>query len=359
VNLTITDIEVVLVDIPSITPEFRWREGLPGSEGATTGGWLRVRTADGVTGYAPCARGLIVSDLVQRRIRDELVGIDALKREWIWHRLWELDRIEEFPIYVFGVIDVALWDIAGKAAGLPVHQLIGGFRNSIPAYASTVTYSSVEEFLDIADQCLESGFGAIKLHAWGDAHADARLALALRGHVGPEIPLMYDGSAGFDLMDAVYLGHALGEADYMWYEEPMREFSVTAYKRLSERVRVPLLVAETSDGAHMNTGDFIASGAPSAVRIGAGLRGGITGSLRTAHLADSYLLRAEVHGGGHANRHLCMSVPNTTYYEAIVSGNPISRPAFVESDGSVLAPTTPGMGFEEDWDRRGIRPRGL
>ena len=82
----------------------------------------------------------------------------------------------------------------------------------------------------------------IKLHAFGNAKRDAELCLALRAHVGPDVELMYDGSAAFDLQDAVYLGHALDEANYLWYEEPMREFSVTAYKWLGERVRVPLLL---------------------------------------------------------------------------------------------------------------------
>ena len=73
----------------------------------------------------------------------------------------------------------------------------------------------------------------------GNARSDAKLAQALRRHVGDEVELMYDGSAGFDLPDAVYLGHALVDAGYFWYEEPMREFSVTAYKWLSQRVRAP------------------------------------------------------------------------------------------------------------------------
>ena len=82
----------------------------------------------------------------------------------------------------------------------------------------------------------------------------------MREHVGPDVDLMYDGSAAFDLPSAEYLGRALGEAGYRWYEEPMREFSVTAYRWLADRVDVPLLVGETSDGSHLNTADFIASG---------------------------------------------------------------------------------------------------
>jgi L-alanine-DL-glutamate epimerase-like enolase superfamily enzyme len=346
----IISVDVLLVDEPAIAPSFRWRDGLPGSEGSHTGGWLVLTTEDGVSGYAYCRRGLILSDMVTRRIRDELVGADPLHREWLWHRLWELDRIEEFPIYVQAAVDDALWDIAGKAAGLPVHELIGTYRSAIPAYASTVTFASIAEYLDVADQCLAVGYPAIKLHAWGDARRDAKLCSALRDHVGDSVPLMYDGSAGFDLADAVYLGRALSASGYLWYEEPMREFSVTAYRRLGERVDVPLLVAETSDGAHMNVGDFIASGCATAVRTSSGFKGGITGALRVAHLADSYLLRAEVHGGGLPNTHLCMAIPNTTYYESLVDSNPVRRAPEVDADGLVHAPTDPGIGYEQAWD---------
>jgi L-alanine-DL-glutamate epimerase-like enolase superfamily enzyme len=343
--MRITDVTLDLVDLPA-QPPFRWRAGLPGAEGPAVGGILRIHTDDGLTGEAHTRRGLIVADLVQRRIRDDLIGRDPLWRELLWHRLWELDRIEELPIYALGLVDIALWDLAGKAAGLPVHQLLGTYRDAIPAYASTVTFSSVEEYLDVADQCLAAGYPAIKLHAWGDARADAALCQKLRTHVGDDVPLMYDGSAGFDLTDALYVGRALSEAGYVWYEEPMREFSVTAYRRLAERVDVPLLVAETSDGAHMNVADFITAGAAGYVRTSAQYKGGITGAMRIAHLADSFQLRAEVHGAGIVNAHLCMAIPNTSYYESLVYSNPVVREAAVGPDGMVRAPVAPGIGYE-------------
>jgi L-alanine-DL-glutamate epimerase-like enolase superfamily enzyme len=346
--LKIVSVDVERVDIAARVPPFVWRAGLPGSEPAGIGGILRIRTDDGLEGIAQTRRGVILEDVVNRRLRDELIGANPLHREWLWHRIWELDRIEELPIYALGLVDIALWDLAGKAADLPVYELLGAYRTEIPAYASTVTFASVEEYLDVADQCLELGYRAIKLHAWGDARRDAKLGLALRDHVGPDLDLMYDGSAGFDLADAVYLGQALAEAGYLWYEEPIREFSITSYQWLAERVRVPLLVAETSDGAHMNTADFIVSGCATFVRTSTMLKGGFTGALRIAHTADSFRLRAEVHGGGAANVHLCMAIPNTTYYESLVMTNPVMREPVVDSRGLVHAPTAPGVGYERD-----------
>ncbi|WP_374009126.1 enolase C-terminal domain-like protein [Leifsonia sp. LS-T14] len=344
----ITHVETYPVALPAADPPFVWRRGLLGSPRGGTGAVLRICTDTGLEGHAllnrPGMEGAL-SHFVDGVLRDELLGADPLAREYLWHRLWDLDRTEELPSYILSLTDIALWDLAGKQAGLPVWQLLGGFRTEIPAYASTSTFGSVEEYLDVADQSLALGYRAIKLHAWGDARRDARLCERLREHVGPDIPLMYDGSAAFDLPEAVYLGKALTASGYLWYEEPMLEFSVTAYKWLSEKVDVPLLVAETSDGAHMNSADFVAAGAATFVRTGTELRGGFTGAMRIAHLADSFRLKAEVHGPTITSQHLCMAISNTTYYESLVTSNPVVRESCVDENGMVQAPTGPGVGL--------------
>ncbi|WP_326757813.1 racemase [Streptomyces phaeochromogenes] len=351
--MKITHVEVHQIDVPAASPPFRWRDGLSGSAPVGDGAVLHIGTDEGAEGVAVFARPgahFVLRDLVDRVFREELVGADPFQREWLWHRVWELDRIHELPLPTLGLIDIALWDLAGRYHGEPVWRLLGGFRDAIPAYASTSTFSCTAEFLDVADQCLALGYRGIKLHAWGDARRDAELCLALREHVGPSVPLMYDGSAGFDLPDAIRLGRALSEADYLWYEEPIREFSISAYQRLAETVDVPLLVAETSDGAHMNAADFIRAGAATfGVRAGTTLRGGITGAMRTAHLADAYRLRAEVHGSDIPNHHLCMAISNTTYYESLVTSVNVVRERHVDDQGLVHAPAGPGIALPLDF----------
>ncbi|WP_433893741.1 enolase C-terminal domain-like protein [Streptomyces sp. CA-111067] len=351
--MKITHVEVHRIDVPPADPPFSWRRGLAGSAPVGDGAVLHIGTDEGAEGVALFARpgaAATLTDLVDRVFRDELTGADPFQREWIWHRIWELDRIHELPLPALGLIDTALWDLAGRANDQPVWQLLGGFRDAIPAYASTSTFGTTEEFLDVADQCLALGYAGIKLHAWGDVRRDAALCTALRDHVGPDVPLMYDGSAGFDLPDALRLGKALSEADYLWYEEPMREFSISAYRQLAERVDVPLLVAETSDGAHMNSADFIRAGAATfGVRASTSLRGGITGAMRTAHLADAFRLRAEVHGSDIPNHHLCMAISNTTYYESLVTSTRVVRERHVDDQGLVHAPTGPGIALPLDY----------
>jgi L-alanine-DL-glutamate epimerase-like enolase superfamily enzyme len=343
-GVKITDIKVETKIVP-VEHQFVWRKGLPGSGTEQDTIKLTVETDEGVTGVAHGSHGAIMQDIINRRIRDDLVGQDPLLKESLWTRVWELDRIEEIPLYGLGLIDIALWDLTAKVANLPLYKVLGGARDRIPAYASTVTYSTIEEFLDIADQCLEAGFRAIKLHAWGDPKADAKLGQALRNHVGPDIELMYDGSAGFDLLDAIYVGRALHEAGFLWYEEPMREFNIQAYRRLHDRVDIALLSGETSDGAHYNIADFIANDACDLVRTSTHYKGGVTGAMRVAHLAESFNMRAEVHGGGHANLAIACAIPNTTWYESLVRTNPIIVEDGIGPDGCISPPDVPGIGW--------------
>jgi L-alanine-DL-glutamate epimerase-like enolase superfamily enzyme len=87
--------------------------------------------------------------LIERRIKSMLIGQDPLLKEKLWEDMWEMDRIEEFPIYMMGAVDLALWDITAKAAGLPLYKILGGARDRIPAYASTVPYDSIDQYLRI------------------------------------------------------------------------------------------------------------------------------------------------------------------------------------------------------------------
>jgi L-alanine-DL-glutamate epimerase-like enolase superfamily enzyme len=343
--MKITSVDVEVFERP-VKHKFVWRKGVPGSGDKTISSKITIKTDEGIDGVAYAPRGAIMVDLFDRRLRDILIGQDPLLKEHLWHEVWEIDRIEELPLYALGTIDIALWDLTAKVAGLPLYKVIGGARDAIPAYASTVTFRDIPEYLDVADQCIEYGYTAIKLHAFGDPKKDVALGQALRDHVGPDIALMYDGSAGFDLIDAIYVGRGLHEAGFFWYEEPMREFNINAYRRLAKAVDIPLLSGETSDGAHFNIADFIEMDAAHMVRTSTHYKGGFTGGLRVAHLAEAFNMRAEVHGNGPANLHLACAIPNTTYYESFIYSNPIEVEDGVGRDGMISPPQVPGIGWD-------------
>src|SRR5579862_9712254 len=185
--MRIASLDVELIPLPAVTPPFAWRRGLRGSHGDRMTAVLRITSDDGAVGEAYHEwSGPMLADIVDRVLREELIGERSDRREWLWHRLWELDRTEEFPIWLLGIVDVALWDLEGRRLGVPVHRLLGTYRDTIPAYASTTTFATVEEYLDVASQRLAVGYPAIKLHAWGNARADADLCQRLRAHSGPD-----------------------------------------------------------------------------------------------------------------------------------------------------------------------------
>jgi len=325
---------------------FVWRNGLAGSNQLREHIWLHLETDAGVDGLARFWKsGYVALDVVRRLLQTQLVGQDPLQKERLWQTLWEADRSEGFPLYVMSLVDVALWDITGKVAGLPVHTLLGGYREHIAAYASTVTFASLEEYLDVIDQCLAHGLKGIKLHAWGDVKRDTQLCLKVRQHVGDEVALMYDASGAFTVQQAIYIGRALSEAQYTWFEEPVRETSIDAYRRLRRDLSVPLLAGETSAGYHHTIADFIVADAADMVRTSVQYKGGFTGAMRVAHLADSFQMAAQVHGHGIENLHVCMAIPNNDYYETMIRTNPITVEDGIDSNGMIAAPRQPGVGY--------------
>jgi L-alanine-DL-glutamate epimerase-like enolase superfamily enzyme len=337
---------------------YRWRQGLRGGAGGPgVAALLRVHSDSGHDGLCWMDKDRISTAIVEEVLAPAFTGADIWLRESLWYRMWELDRIEMFPIYALNYIDAALWDLQSKIAGVPAWRLLGGHKPAAKAYASTVTFDTLDEYLQVIDGCLQRGYKAIKLHAWGIARADAQLALAVRRHVGPDIDLMFDGSAGYNFDDSLRLGRALEEANYLWFEEPLREYNLYIYERLCQTLDIPILGAETPLGCHFNASEWVLRGACDRLRTSWCEKGGFTGALKVAHLAESFQLQTDVHGDDLGALHLVCALPNSEWLEVLVPeglfGNPTIRgPLFPDADGMVYAPETPGIGWEPRPDLR-------
>lgn len=356
--MKITDIKCYVTEYTAPPQIFRWRKGLQGSGDGTPPGSkgyhaiVKVETDEGIVGTGS-GRGHMMADLVRRRFK-KFIGMDPLNTEAIWREIWELDRIEELTMYDLGMLDIACWDIKSRKANMPVYQMLGGNNPKIPAYASTVTWDTMAEYERHIKECIDVGFTAFKLHAWGDAKADAKLSRNLRKWCGPDADLMFDGSAGWDYVTSLKFGRVMEECNFLWYEEPMREFDLPSYAQLCAALDVPVLAAETSDGCHWNAATWIQYRALDMMRTSAGYKGGVTGAIKVAHLAESFGMRAQVHGGGYANVHICAAIPNNDYYEELVIDTKQIKELSKKKnlpviDGYVTAPNTPGFHPQPDW----------
>jgi L-alanine-DL-glutamate epimerase-like enolase superfamily enzyme len=357
--MQITDIKCYVLPSTARPPRFRWRTGLAGDGDGTPSGEstyhaiVKLETDEGIAGVAHAGRGYAVADIVRRRFKS-LIGLDPLLTEQLWHRIWELDRSEEFQVHMLGLVDIACWDIKSRKANLPLYKLLGGFEAKVPAYASTVTWNRMDEYERYIKESRDVGFKAFKLHAWGDAKADAQLCRNLRKWVGDDADLMFDGSAGWDYTTSLWFGRVLEDVNFLWYEEPMREFDIPSYAELCRALDIPILAAETSDGVHWNGATWIQYRALDMIRTSAGFKGGVTGAMKVAHLAESFGMRAQVHGMGYANLHICAAIPNNDYYEQLVIdseqiGGLADLGALSVVDGYVTAPEEPGIEPHPDW----------
>ena len=341
-------------------PRFIWRNGLQGSHGDIRPGTrpltavIRMETDEGVTGALSIGRGAAVIDLVARRWHS-FIGENPLLTERMWHLMWEIDRIEEIHMRALGLLDILCWDVKSKKAGMPVYQLLGGNDTVVPAYASTVTWPTLGEYERYIKMCMDLGFKGFKLHAWGDVKRDIELSRALRKWTGPDADLMFDGSAGWDYVDALEVGLALQDEGFLWYEEPMREFYLGQYAKLCSKLTMPVLAAETSDGVHWNMASWIEAGALDMTRVSTFYKGGFTGAMKIAHMSDSFGMRAQVHGMGLENAQLCAAIRNNDYYEQLVMDADQIRglkdlgPLAIV-DGNLTVSSEPGVGYHFDWD---------
>jgi L-alanine-DL-glutamate epimerase-like enolase superfamily enzyme len=331
-----------------------------------------IRTADGGRGEYVALWGGTPMALAQTlALAPHLLGRDAHQRERIYDDFKRAHR--QFDHMGFGCIDIALWDWAGKQYGAPISQLLGGFREHLPAYASTYHgdrnggLSSPQAYVDFAEQCYQMGYRAFKMHGWGDGIVADEVAtvLALGKAFDGRMSLMTDPACELrTFADALAVGRACDEAGFFWYEDPFRDggWSQFAHRKLRQFVKTPLLQTEHVRGLEPKA-DFIVGDGTDFVRADPEYDLGITGTMKIAHLAESFGLDVEIHASGPAHRHCMSAIRNTNFYEVALVGPrcanampPVYKCGYsdeldaVGADGCFPVPKGPGLGVEYDWD---------
>ena len=339
-----------------------WKTGVGAQFGGTVQlGVVTVETDAGLSGNAFLGTSHVGADHsvagLQRFIKPLIMGQNPLDIGKLWWQMWKLNR--SVSIGVIGAIDVCLWDINGKAAGQPIHRLLGTCKDAVPIYSSTAYHETAEEYVEEALRFQEMGWPAHKLHPHGEPLADVEICAAVREAVGDDLVLMLDSMWAYQYADALRVGRAIEELGYYWYEDPLVEEDVYNYVKLSRKLDIPIMSTEYSPGRYYSMANWITSYATDILRGDVTVTGGITPLVRQCHLADGFNLRCEIHHGGNslnnvANLHVTMAVPNCEYYEFFpcTGDNQFGLVEDIEADdnGMVHAPTEPGLGYQIDWD---------
>ncbi|MSU89309.1 mandelate racemase/muconate lactonizing enzyme family protein [Rhodobacteraceae bacterium 2CG4] len=213
---------------------------------------VEVETDAGITGWGECFGpgnvALANKAIVERVIQPMVLGMDPLDRDVAWHKVYNLLRDhgqKGMPIQALSGVDIALWDIAGKVAGLPIHKLIGGAhrdRVQVYGYGMMLKRESVEDhvarFRDEAATIKGMGFAATKMKLGLGPREDVALARAVREGVGDAFDFMADANHAYTTHDAFYVGRALEELGAFWFEEPVAPEDLDGYAELRAGLKV-------------------------------------------------------------------------------------------------------------------------
>lgn len=326
---------------------------------------VEVHTDEGITGIGSAraqgaSGGRPIADAVLRTARPRVLGKDPLNRERIWQDLAKLEHAGYLPIFATSAIDVALWDIAGLAFGQPVWKLLGGYRESLPAYASSAHMHEVDDYLREVEQIRARGFTAYKIHSPLRAPAlDVEVCRAVRERVGPDFPLMLDSNAAYTHDEALRVGREIERLGFVWFEEPLRDYDFLGYAELSRALDIPVQAAETVPGHAQLLTQYIVRGAGDQMRADVYWKGGITGVMKMAALTEAFNVPLEMHHAASAamewaNLHCALAIPHCSYFEVLVPEEAyafgLKKYAHPDGQGMMRAPTAPGVGAEVDWE---------
>jgi L-alanine-DL-glutamate epimerase-like enolase superfamily enzyme len=374
--MRIDKVTVRLFTYPSRTTHDSGGHAHPGPEREARQALLTLATDDGTEGHAFGSPESLRPRLMEGYVRPALIGEDPFDREKIWQTLARCQRGSGGALTdrTLAVVDLALWDLAGRALGVPVWKLLGGYRDRVPAYGSTMCgdelpggLATPEDYARFAESLVRRGYPAIKLHTWmppvswaPDVRMDLKACAAVREAVGPDLPLMLDSHHGYSRTEAYELGLGIQKLGYTWYEEPMDEHSLSSYRWLADNLAIPILGPECAEGKFHTRAEWIAAGACDIVRTGVSDVGGISPSMKIIHLAEAFNMDCEIHGGGAGNLALLGAMHNGRWYERGLLHPFLDHeedPPYLnrrvdpmDAEGFVPMPAGPGLGEDINFD---------
>ncbi len=322
---------------------------------------VRVHTDGPHTGIgAAYSHPDLVKAIVEKHLGAHLVGRDPTEVEELWELMYGLTRWygrKGAAVSALGGLDIAFWDLRGKAAGKPVHELLGAGRDSAPAYASGLFWTDdVTDLEEEAARHVARGFRRVKMRLGRDPEYDLAAVDAARRGAGEGNDVIVDGSHRYSLERAEWMGKELAARGVFWFEEPFPPEDLDAYVALRPRIDVPLAAGENDFGVQ-GFRELIRAGALDVVQPDACRAGGITECVRIGRMADEAGLGVATHTWSDAvalvaNAHLVASLPNGLTVEVDQTGNPfvdelLAEPLRIEA-GRLLLGDAPGLGIELD-----------
>ena len=323
---------------------------------------LRIKTADGFEGTSG-----VVSEHQGEFSDEHLLELQSVTADLLGLR--SLDPVEvgamlertkpDLSDAARANIDIALWDLAARRAGLPLYELLGAKRDSIEPYASLPFYDSLPEYVEAVNDYAKLGYRIFKFHVWGLIEEDSKLVkLIQQTFADSPYRFMIDLEGAYGFEDALRLGGEMDEGLFIWLEGPIDDELLEQYRELRSKLTLPIIPA----GYNIYSSEFIRQGIKTgswdAGRFDATAIGGITKALELLIIANDADLSIEIQSWGHSlaqatNLHLMLANERTRYFEASMPKEAYEfgmKNGNLLDQGQVIAPELDGLGIEVDWD---------
>ncbi len=355
IKLRITGVRARPASIPFPTPLKTSRFDIPAVETVL----VDVHTDQGISGLGWVFTFGRDRVLALKAMIEDLAGLvqgeDALLIEHVWQKLWRsFDRIGLAGVSVIALsaIDTALWDIAGKVAGLPLYRLLGGHRSEIETYHSGGLWLHLteQELVQQAESYLALGFTAMKLRLGRpDPLEDVQRARALRAAIGPGVTLMADVNQGWDVKTAIRIGQRLEDCDLFWLEEPIPHYDVAGLAQVRSALSTRVCTGETNY-TKLDFLRLLEARAADILMPDVMRTGGITEWRKVASLCEAYSVPVTPHLFTEVSAHLVGACPNAMWQEYMPWWQSCFREPVQVEKGRIKLSERPGLGLE--WDEK-------
>lgn len=323
---------------------------------------VKVRSTEGLEGlgycYAVNRSGRLLALAVTDLLAPMLVGQESTRVEGLWRDLYQealLQGRAGAVMRALSALDIALWDLNARHAGLPLHRYLGAVaEDRVPAYASGGYYGPGKTPETLAQEMREhvaQGFRAVKMKVGRESPAQEESRLArVREAIGPEVHLMLDANnAWSDLPTALDYMKRFEKYDPYWIEEPFSPDDIDNHRRLAQATRVTVATGEIEAG-RWRFKDLIERGGITLLQTDATVCGGITEWRRIAATAASHGITVSPHAWHDVHVHLVGATPNASYVEWMPDDHIVNFRRLIDrqltaESGDLLLPTEPGLGF--------------
>jgi L-alanine-DL-glutamate epimerase-like enolase superfamily enzyme len=329
--------------------------------GAASGGVvLRLQTDAGITGWAESSFGTVagapevLESILHNEVKPVLVGQDPAFPKRLRSDLWkalEYVGVQGVTQFAISASEVAIWDILGKAAGLPVHKMLGAYTYKCPVYSMCGWYypndDDLSQFKKSLNSAFDEGFTGVKIKVGRFSLDDdvKRIKIAME-MAGKDRRVMVDANQKFSVSEAIVRGKVYQEMGCYWFEEPIVPHDHAGYGQVAEALDIRIACGE-NEYTKYAFADLIAHRGVDVVQPDGRRAGGVSEWMEIAAIADGAGLPVASHGGGPSDLQMLLAMPNAIYME---SGSFKGVPSTIERlrmvDSAVLAPETPGMASE-------------